>query len=160
MLSQPIHILTQTGVMTSFSIAKKLTETDIKNYVSKSKRKFKTSEEITKILQEKIINEIQQAITKNQVPGLISEQEIAKDQGLDADLVSKIPELSKLIIVIAQKLVGRKYDKMTMCYFINSLVNIIGLSEEDFTKFHQKNNTNKNPDDDDDDDYGDEEDED
>ena len=36
-----------------------------------------------------------------------------------------------------------------MCYFINSLVNILGLSEEDFTKYHRENN--KDDDDDDDD---------
>jgi hypothetical protein len=37
---------------------------------------------------------------------------------------------------------------MSLCYFINSMVNILGLQETDFEKFHRQNN---NDDDDDDD---------
>lgn len=146
---QPIHILSQMGVLSSFSIAKKVTGEDIKKYFSKQKKGKKSDAEIQNLLKEKIINEIAMAIQTNSVPGLITPQEIAKDIGLDGNVVKNVPELNRLVAVIVAKLTEKNYDRMSLCYFINSLVNLLGLKEEDFEKFHRG--------DDDDDDDGDDE---
>lgn len=153
MLNQSVHILNQLGVITSFSIAKKITEDEVNKYFIKNKKAGKSNAEIEKQLGQKIVTEIQEAITNQKIPGLLSPQEIATEFGLDKKLVVNMPELNRLITVIVQKLMQKDYGKMSMCYFINGLVNLLNLSEKDFEKFHSKNSK-----DDDDDDEGDDDD--
>lgn len=153
-MNPPIHILNQLGVLTSFSVAKKITEEDINKYVSKHKKKGKSDTQINKMLRDKIVSDIQEAIVKNKIPGIISQEELATELGIDKNIVSKLPDINRLITVLSQKISEKNYDKMSLCYFINSLVNVLGLTEEDFTKFHRQNNPN--PDDDDENDETDE----
>jgi hypothetical protein len=155
-MKEPIHILNQMGVMISFSVAKKVTEEDLNKYFSKQKRSGKSEAQLTEMLQDKILCEIHSAIENNEIPGLITLQDFAKNLGMDKKVIEKIPELNRLIMVIAQKVADKKYDKMSLCFFINSLVNMLGLTEEDFTKFHRQNNPEPNEEEDDDE-YGDEE---
>jgi len=138
MTIQPIHILNQLGVMTSFSVAKKITENTITKFFLKQKRAGKKDNEIETMLKEKISSEIQTAIQQNKVPGLLSPQEIAEELGMDKNIIKNAPELNMAIMVIAQKLSEKKYDKMSLCYFINTLVNILNLDEADFTNFHEQ----------------------
>lgn len=147
---QPIHILDQMGVIISFSVAKKVIEDDIQKFFAKSKKAGKSETEIEKMINEKILGEIQDAIMKQQIPGLLSPQDLIREMGLSKKIVDNMPELNRLIMVIAHKLSEKKYDKMSLCYLINSLVNLLGLQEADFEKFHRQNNK-----DDDDDDDGD-----
>lgn len=144
---QPIHILSQLGVMSSFSIAKKITEEDIRKYFSIHKKSGKSEKEIGEMLRQKIMNDIQDAINKNIVPGLVSAEEIAKELGISKTVVTNMPELTRLVMVIANKLLEKNYDKMSLCYFINNLVNILGLKESDFEKFHEDNSTEDDNDD-------------
>jgi len=127
------------GVLTSFSVAKKITEEDIDKYFIKQKRAGKNERQINEMLQSQILDDIQNAILKNEIPGLISSQEIAKQLGLDQSVIDKVPELNRLVMLLAHKLSEKKYDKMSLCYFINSLVNVLGLTERDFEKFHKHN---------------------
>lgn len=152
---QPIHILSQMGVMASFSIAKKVTEEDIRKYFSKQKKGGKSETEIQNLLREKIVAEIATAIQTNSVPGLISPQEMAEDIGLDKNVIKNIPELNRLVVVIAAKLTEKNYDRMSLCYFINSLVNLLGLTEKDFERFHRSGNTDDDDDNDGDDEFKD-----
>ena len=145
---QPIHILNQMGIMSSFSIAKKITEGDIKTYFDKHKKSGKKEEEIGQLLQTKILQEIHDAIENNRVPGLLLPQEAAEEMGINKIVIKKIPELNKIIMVIAHKLAEKKYDKMSLCYVINSLVNALGLSEEDFEQFHEGSDDDSDDDDD------------
>lgn len=138
-MTKPIHILNQLGILTSFSVAKKITEEDIEKYFTKQKKAGKSEKQIGEMLHAQILNDIQEALLKNEIPGLISSQEIAKQLGLDQSVVDKVPELNRLVMLLAHKLAEKKYDKMSLCYFINSLVNILGLTERDFEKFHRHN---------------------
>ena len=149
MTNQPIHILNQMGIISSFSIAKKVTKDDINKFFTKYKRIGKKTSEIEKILKGKIFEDIQNAIVKHEIPGLLSSQEIAKEMGMDKDIVENIPELNRFLMIITQKLSEKHHSKMILCYIINSLVNILGLTENDFEKFH-RNNSNDDDDDDDD----------
>ena len=149
---QPIHLLSQLGVMSSFSIAKKVTEDDIRKYFDSQKKEGKSDEEISNMLREKIMKEIQDAINTHAVPGLRSPEEVAKEMGIDKKLIKDMPGLTRLIMVIANKLMEKHYDKMSLCYFINGLVNILDLSDSDFEKFHEDNVDDKDGDDEDGDD--------
>lgn len=152
---QPVHILNQLGVLASFSVAKKVTEGDINSFFSKQKKTGKNEKQIGKLLQEKILKEIQEAVLNQNIPGIITPEEMAKEAGVDQKIIDRMPELNRLIMVIVHKMSEKKYDKMSLCYFINSMVNLLGLTERDFEKFHRQNT--KNEDDDNDDDDGDDE---
>jgi hypothetical protein len=149
MIMQPIHILNQMGVLVSFSVAKKMTGDDIRKFF-KQKKMVKEEAKVNEMLRKKIITEIHEAIENNEIPGLVTPQEFAASMGIDKKVVEKIPELNRLILVIAHKMAEKKYGKMSLCYFINTLVNMLNLSEEDFIKFHRQNHTDDENDDEDD----------
>lgn len=134
---KPIHILNQMGILTTFSVAKKITEGEIKKYYGKQKKSGKTEKQISDMLREKILDDIHTAIDNNEIPGLISPKEIAKQLGMQPSVVDRVPELNRLVMIVANKLSEKKYDKMSLCYFINSMVNMLGLTEKDFEKFHR-----------------------
>ena len=156
MSNKPIHLLNQLGVLASFSVAKRVDESYIQDIFIKEKKKGKSNREINRMIKDKIMSEIQIAVEKNEIPGLLSPQELAREYGLDEKVVKNIPTLDNIIEMLSKKLTETKYDKMSLCYFVNSLVNELTLTEEDFQKFHlQHSNQDENDeyqDDDDDDD--------
>lgn len=139
------------GVLTSFSVAKKITEEEVNNYFNKHKKKGKDEMEIGEMLREKIVNDINRAVENNEIPGIIPSEDVAKTLKMDPTVVKRMDELNRLIMIITHKVSEKKFDKMSLCYFINSLVNMLGLSEDDFAKFHRQNG----PVDDNDNDEGD-----
>lgn len=151
-MNQPTHILNQMGVLTSFSVAKKITEEDIDKFFRKNKRPGRNDQELSNMLKEKVLADIQRAVENKQIPGVLDPADIAREMGMDKNVVKNIPELNRLIIIVAHKLSEKKYDKMSLCYLINSLVNLLGLSESDFEKFHGRSD---NDDDDGDDEEAD-----
>lgn len=139
--SQLIHVLNQDGVIVSFSISKKVTQDEIDKFIIKHKKKGKTNKEIQSLLQDKILNEIQTAIVKKEIPGLLSLNEVSKQMGLDKNIVKNLPELNNILNIVFNQLNDNNYDKMSLCYFINGLVNMLSLSEKDFQKYHKENKT-------------------
>ena len=146
----PVHILNQMGVITSFSVAKKVSEDDIHKFFSKGKRSGKSTSELNKILRERVLGEIEEAVTRRKIPGLLSPEELAKEMGVQQHIINNMPEMNRLIMIVGHKLAEKKYDKMSLCYFINSLVNLLGLTENDFEEFHRQNDPNSEDGDDED----------
>lgn len=144
----PVHILNQMGVITSFSVAKKVNEDDITKFFAKGKKAGKSVEEMNTLLRDKVLGEIEEAVTSRKIPGLLAPEELAKQMGVQQNVINNMPELNRLIMIVGHKLAEKKYDRMSLCYFINSLVNLLGLTEQDFEKFHRQNSP---PDDGDDD---------
>jgi hypothetical protein len=135
----PVHILNQMGVITSFSVAKKVNETDITKFFAKGKKAGKSVEEMNKLLRDKVLGEIEEAVSTRRIPGLLAPEELAKQMGVQQNVINNMPELNRLIMIVGHKLAEKKYDRMSLCYFINSLVNLLGLTEQDFEKFHRQN---------------------
>lgn len=127
------------GVITSFSVAKKISEDDIHKFFAKGKKSGKSTEELNNILRDKVLSEIEDAVTHQKIPGLLSPEELAKEMGVQQNVINNMPEVNRLIMIVGHKLAEKKYDKMSLCYFINSMVNVLGLTEQDFEKFHRRN---------------------
>jgi len=142
-------MLTQMGVLTSFSIAKKVTEADITAFFKKNKKAGKTEEQIGELLKEKIFGEIRDALVNQKVPGLVTPFDIM-NPNVEAGITKNLAELNRLLMIISHKLIEKKFDKLSLCYFINSLVNLIGLTEKDFENFHRKMSNQNNDEEDDD----------
>ena len=138
------------GVITSFAVAKKVSEEELTKFFNKGKKEGKTVAELNDIIRKKVIAEIEAAVLSRKVPGLLSTEELAKEMGIKESIITDMPELNRLIMIVGHKLAEKKYEKMSLCYFINSLVNLLGLSENDFEKFHRQNNPDENDEEDDD----------
>lgn len=151
MNQKPIHILMQLGILTSFSVAKKISEKEITTFFNRKKHKGKSNDKIAELLKQHIISDIQEAITNNKVPGLISPLGIPNLNSVGKD-IPNFSELNKTIMLIVEKMIEKKYDKFSLCFFINTLVNLLGLSEKDFEKFHRRMSSQTNEDDEDEDD--------
>lgn len=151
-MQQASHILTQRGVLTSFSIAKKVSEEEIALFFKKYKKTGKSEEQIGELLKEQIFKEITDAMIESKIPGIISPMNmvISKAEKTNEKTNENLIELNRFIMVIAHKLVEKKYDKLSLCYFINSLVNLLSLSERDFERFHRKTQNNDGEKDEDD----------
>ena len=143
----PVHILNQMGVITSFAVAKKISEEELTKFFVKGKREGKSIDELNDIIRNKVVGEIEDAVVHRKIPGLLTTEELAEEMGIKKSIIADMPELNRLIMVIGHKLAEKKYSKMSLCYFINSLVNLLGLTENDFENFHRQNNSNEDGDD-------------
>ena len=65
------HILAKEGILTTFSIAKKITATDVNKLRKKLKSAKVDSDELHELLKSTIIKETQKAIETKKIPGLI-----------------------------------------------------------------------------------------
>ena len=134
---QPIHLLNKMGVLSSFSVAKKITEDYIAKYFKKQKKAGRTDEEIKRLFIQRVEKDILTAMNNYSIPGLLKDGgqfDSKNTSNLPKDI--RLPEINKLIVFMAHRIMGQKLDTMTLCYIINSLVNLLNLSEEDFEKFH------------------------
>jgi hypothetical protein len=129
------HILSKEGILTTFSIAKRVTEKDIENIrgqIGKKNKKI-NKQELDNLLVKTIMEQTQKAFEEQKIPGLVI-------------LGDKIPvgerkmfvELTHFAAVIAKKINEKQIDKFHSCYIINAIVNMLGLSESDFDEFHRK----------------------
>ena len=144
MHTNAIHILNTEGILASFSIAKTISEANVLKYFKKYKKMGKTDDEIRKMFIDKIENEILNAMNTGVVPGLISDEEL---NGNVPKELSNISVINKLIVSVSHKIMALNLNKITLCYIINSLVNLLNLSEDDFEKFHKLNGTDNNDED-------------
>ena len=126
------HILAKEGILTTFSIAKKVTAKDVKKLRDKLKSVKIDADKLQELLRNTVIKETQQSIETKKIPGLII------DGAEESEEKKRIMELTYFASVIAKKLSEKKIDKYHSCYIINAIVNMLGLSEEDFDEFHRK----------------------
>jgi hypothetical protein len=126
------HILAKEGILTTFSIAKKVTAVDVKKLRDKLKSSKLDADKLQELLRTTVLKDTQKAIESQKIPGLIIE-------GLEeSEEKKRIMELTYFASVIAKKLSEKKVGKYHSCYIINAIVNMLTLTEDDFDEFHRK----------------------
>lgn len=177
----PNHLLSELGILAAFSISKKIREEEITKIRNSIKKKTTNPDKIDDLLYEKLSESVKKSVSKEVIPGLIFENEdstlIVKDtedkveesnkKHITARDVEKekdtLVRLTHFAAVIAKKMVDKKTNNYYSCFIINTIVNMLGLDEEDFEEFNIKFAQFKNDDydcDDEDDDDDDDEDDD
>lgn len=126
------HILAKEGILTTFSIAKKVTAKDVKKLRDKLKSSKIDAEKLQELLRSAVVRDTKKAIESQKIPGLI----VAGAE--DSEEKKRIMELTYFASVIAKKLSDKKIGKYHSCYIINAIVNMLGLTEGDFDDFHKK----------------------
>jgi hypothetical protein len=129
----PKHLITELGVLKTFSIGKRLSADKINAYKSKIKKITKTKKEADLLLKQVIQKDAQKMAESDVVPGIVVDK--TSDKRLEAE--KKLVELTYFASIINKKVSEKKMEKFDKCYLINVLVNMLGLSEEDFDNFHQ-----------------------
>ena len=99
------------------------------------------ADKLHELLRMSIIKDTQKDIETKKIPGLII------DGVEDAEEKKRIMELTYFASMIAKKLSEKQIDKYHSCYIINAIVNMLGLTEDNFDEFHKKFSKFKNGDD-------------
>jgi hypothetical protein len=126
------HILAQEGILATFSIAKRVTIKDVKHLRDRLKKEKISKSDLNSLIRQTVINETQQAIEKQTVPGLIVADMVNSEEK------KRLMELTYFASIVAKKLTEKNSNKYHLCYVVNALVNMLGLKEEDFDEFHRK----------------------
>lgn len=123
------HVLAKEGVLTSFSISRKVPANEISKLKAKLNKKIKNPIELQDLIRQTIMKK------NEKVPGLLdSLPNATKDEK------KSLMEMSYFASIISKKLMEKKIDKYQSCYIINSIINMLGLNEQDFDEFHKRFN--------------------
>jgi hypothetical protein len=134
------HILSKEGILTTFSIAKRISVRDVQSLQKRIKGKKDTEENFKKLLKERVMKETQKALLERKIPGVLTPE---GGPIISEEEKKKLMELTYLASVISKKLGEKNIDKYHSCYIINAIINMIGLTESDFDEFHRKFSKNK-----------------
>jgi len=152
------HLIAKHGILTSFSIARKVSKKDIKRISDKIKKQCKNKNDFNELLQKEVLKTTKYSMNQDLIPGLIlSENEKRNDKKELAD-EKKLMQLNYVSDTIARKIMDNKMSKDEVCYIILNLLSALGLNDQDFKNFNKKyGNSDENMEDEDEDDEDDDE---
>jgi hypothetical protein len=147
------HLIAKHGILTSFSIARKVSKKDIKQISDKIKKKCKTKEEFNELLQKEVLKTTKYSMNQDLIPGLIlPEKDIKQSARKELADEKKLMKLNYIANIIAKKLMDHKLSKDEICYIILTMLSSLGLNDQDFKNFNNKYGTiDENIEEDDDD---------
>lgn len=144
------HILSEHGIMSGFSIAKKISNEQIKKLAQQLKMS-ENSKEFRDHLKRQILRDTQLALHNNKIPGIISNQNDKKSEvkqpnsqknqsvkkfSLDEKKKAKLALFASLIV---QKILEQKSTVEEKCFLIVQIANGLGLEDSDFKNYHARN---------------------
>lgn len=148
------HLIAKHGILTSFSIARKVSKKDIKEISDKIKKQCKNKDEFNELLQKEVLKTTKYSMNQDLIPGLILPEKSNKNP-IKKELADekKLMQLNYVANIIAKKLMDNKFSKDEICYLILNLLSSLGLNDQDFKNFNNKYGiNNENPDEYDDED--------
>lgn len=148
------HLIAKHGILTSFSIARKVSKKDIKEISDKIKKQCKNKDEFNELLQKEVLKTTKYSMNQDLIPGLILPEKSNKNS-VKKELADekKLMQLNYVANIIAKKLMDNKFSKDEICYLILNLLSSLGLNDQDFKNFNNKYGiNNENPDEYDDED--------
>ena len=151
------HLIAKHGILTSFSIARKVSKKDIKQISDKIKKQCKNKNEFNELLQKEVLKTTKYSMNQDLIPGLILPEKNQQNARKEFADEKKLMQLNYVSNTIAKKLMDNKLSKDEICYIILTLLTSLGLNDQDFKNFNTKyGNPDDNIDEDDDDDEDDE----
>jgi hypothetical protein len=139
------HLIAKHGILTSFSIARKVSKKDIKQISDKIKKQCKNKSDFNELLQKEVLKTTKYSMNQDLIPGLILPEKSQQNARKEFADEKKLMQLNYVSNTIAKKLMDNKLSKDEICYIILTLLSSLGLSDQDFKNF---NNKYGNPDDD------------
>mgnify|MGYP003335500671 FL=1 len=153
------HLIAKHGILVSFNIAKKLKKAYIKSIEKEINKLGGDKKTRRELLDEEIKRNAVDTMKVTDIPGLIlPKSEILKEKNIENSFMKDQSKVSQLMLFanhLSKKILEKKFPKEQICFLIITLINSLGLTDDDFKNFHKKHNPSFF---DDDDDFIDEED--
>ena len=148
------HLLSKHGILVTFNIAKKIKPSEIKSIRKKLESKFPESDKLEKEINKEIKAKTHKFLQENDIPGLIQKGEETFDKiYINKKIQTKILKLANKVVDYCKQY---NFTKEHVIFFIQAVLHLLKISNEDMQKFKEKYNINQDPSDD----YLDEEEED
>lgn len=147
------HLLSKHGILVTFNIAKKIKPSEIKSIRKKLESKFPESNNLEKEINKEIKAKTKTFLQENDIPGLIQKGGETFDKiYINKKIQTKILNLANKVVDYCKQY---NFTKEHVIFFIQAVLHLLKISNEDMQKFKEKYNINQDPDD-----YLDEEDDD
>lgn len=128
------HIITELGVLKNLSIGRRPSPQKLIEYKKRVSKITKTKTTADLLLEKIIAKDIKKNFNISDIPGIIRD-EISLERQISE---KKLIDLTYFASIISKKAIDKKLNKFELCYLINTMVNMMSLSEEDFNEFHKK----------------------
>lgn len=132
------HLIAKHGVLTSFSIARKVSKKDIKQISDKIKKQCKNRTEFNELLQKEVLKTTKYSMNQDLIPGLILPENNKETVRKELADEKKMLQLNYMANAVAKKLTDNKLSKDEICYIILNLLSAIGVNDQDFKNFNEK----------------------
>lgn len=140
------HLLSKHGVLVSFHIAKKISTAQVKSIRKKLESKFADPNKVEKEINKEIKNKTKKFLEENEIPGLIYNKDYPqKEIYINKKIQVKILNLSNKVAAYCNQ---NKFTKEHVIFFVQALLHLLKISNDDMQRFKQKYNINQDPDDD------------
>jgi hypothetical protein len=139
------HLLSKHGVLVSFNIARKIKPSQIKSIRKKLESKFTDPTIIEKEISKEIKRKTKKFLGNNEIPGLVHDEYPQKKIYINKKIQVKILNLSNKVAAYCN---SNKFTKEHVIFFVQALLHLLKISNEDMQRFKQKYNINQDPPDD------------
>jgi len=140
------HLLSKHGILVTFNIAKKIKPSEIKSIRKKLESKFPESDKLEKEINKEIKAKTQKFLQENDIPGLIQKGEETFDKiYINKKIQTKILKLANKVVDYCKQY---NFTKEHVIFFIQAVLHLLKISNEDMQKFKEKYNINQDPSDD------------
>jgi hypothetical protein len=139
------HLLSKHGVLVSFNIARKIKPSQIKSIRKKLESKFTDPTIIEKEISKEIKRKTKKFLGDNEIPGLVHDEYPQKKIYINKKIQVKILNLSNKVAAYCN---SNKFTKEHVIFFVQALLHLLKISNEDMQRFKQKYNINQDPPDD------------
>lgn len=135
------HLLSKHGVLVSFNIAKKIKAKEIDSIRKKLESKFKDPTILEKEIDKVIKTKSKMFLNENEIPGLIYNNNYPyKEIKINKKIQVKILNLANKVASYCN---NTKFTKEHVIFFVQALLHLLKISNDDMQRFKQKYNINQ-----------------
>jgi len=140
------HLLSKHKVLISFNIAKRIKPSQIKSIRKKLESKFTDPTVVEKEINKEIKRKTKIFLDNNEIPGLIHNNDYHKTGiYINKKVQVKILNLANKVAAYCN---NNKFTKEHVIFFVQALLHLLKISNDDMQQFKQKYNINQEPPDD------------
>ena len=139
------HLLSKHGILVTFNIAKKIKPSEIKSIRKKLESKFPESNNLEKEINKEIKAKTKTFLQENDIPGLIQKGGETFDKiYINKKIQTKILNLANKVVDYCKQY---NFTKEHVIFFMQAVLHLLKISNEDMQKFKEKYNINQDSDD-------------
>ena len=140
------HLLSKHKILISFNIAKRIKPSQIKSIRKKLESKFTDPNILEREINKAVKIKTKKFLDENEIPGLIYNNEYSgKEIRINKKVQVKILNLSNKVASYCN---SHKFTKEHVIFFVQALLHLLKISNDDMQQFKQKYNINQEPPDD------------